>query len=394
MPEPNFPPWPRYDDDEIAAAQRVLASGRVNYWTGDEGRRFEQAFAAYVGVGHGIAVANGTVALELALRALGIGSGDEVVVTPRTFVASASSIVLCSAKPVFADIDTDSQNITAATIAPLINDRTRAIIAVHLAGWPCDMDDIMALARKHDLKVIEDCAQAHGARYKDRPVGSFGDAAAFSFCQDKIMSTGGEGGMLVTDSSEVWDRAWSFKDHGKSHAAVSRPQAPDGEPFRWLHESFGSNFRMTEMQAAIGRIQLGKLDDWVAARRRNASLLATALQDSPVVRVPRPGPERYHAYYKFYAFVQPQRLKPDWHRNRIIARINELGAPCFGGSCSEVYREQAFARAELAPGERLTVARALGETSLMWPVHPTLDEAHMQRIADAVMQVLHEAGAD
>jgi dTDP-4-amino-4,6-dideoxygalactose transaminase len=383
----ELPPWPHYADDEIAAVQRVLASGRVNYWTGDQGRQFEREFADYVGVAHGIALANGSVALEAALRAIDIGPGDEVIVTPRTFIASASSVVLCGAKPVFADIDHDSQNVTAATIAPLITERTRAIIAVHLAGWPCDMDPILALAKERGLRVVEDCAQAHGARYKGRPVGSFGDVAAFSFCQDKIMSTGGEGGMLVTDDKDIWAKAWSYKDHGKDFDGVHRPRQAGDEPFRWVHDSFGSNFRMTEMQAAIGRLQLRKLDGWVDQRRRNTAVLVSALQALSLLRIPQPDAVYHHACYKFYAFVQPQKLRPGWTRNRIIETLNTRGIPCFGGSCSEVYREKAFSDTGLAPAQRLPVAEQLGETSLMFPVHPTLQEPHMQRIADAICEV-------
>lgn len=307
-----LPAWPRYDDDEIAAVQQVLTSGRVNYWTGTEGREFEREFADYVGVDHGVVLANGSVALELALRALDIKAGDEVIVTPRTFIASASSIAVCGATPVFADVDRDSQNITAETIAPRISNRTRAIILVHLAGWPCDMAPILELAKQHDIRVIEDCAQAHGATYEQHPIGSFGDVAVFSFCQDKIITTGGEGGMLVTRSKQLWEKAWAYKDHGKSHAAVYDPKPSHDIAFRWIHESFGSNYRMTEMQAAIGRIQLRKLDDWVNRRRRNAQVLIERLSRILALRVPTPEDRMCHAYYKFYAFLNTKLLRPDW----------------------------------------------------------------------------------
>ena len=386
-----LPPWPSYTEEEIAAVHEVLASGRVNYWTGDEGREFEREFADYVGVAHGIALANGSVAIELALIALGIGPGDEVIVTPRSFIASASSIVIRGATPVFADVDADSQNITAATVEPLIGPRTKAIICVHLAGWPCDMDPILTLARKHNLKVIEDCAQAHGARYRGRPVGSFGDMAAFSFCQDKIMTTGGEGGMLVTNSQALWDTAWSYKDHGKRYATVYRPREPHETGFRWVHESFGTNFRMTEMQSAIGRVQLRRLEDWVAQRRRNAARLVEKLADEPALRIPLPDADSFHAYYKFYAFLDPACLRPDWSRDHIIGEINARGVPCFTGSCSEVYLEKAFTESPYRQAQRLPVAQALGEQSLMFLVHPTLDEADMDYVAQAVHEVLKDA---
>jgi dTDP-4-amino-4,6-dideoxygalactose transaminase len=378
-----FPPWPVFADDEIEAVLAVLRSGKVNYWTGQEGRLFEQEFAEYVGTRHAIALANGTVALELALHALGIGPGDEVITTSRTFIASASAIVMRGATPVMADIDRESQNITADTIAAVLSEKTRAIIAVHLAGWPCDMDPIMQLARERGVKVIEDCAQAHGAVYKGRKVGSIGDVGAFSFCQDKIMTTGGEGGMLTTNDSAVWERAWAFKDHGKSYDAVYRRKHPIG--FRWLHESFGTNWRITEMQAAIGRKVLKKLNNWVERRRLNADMLNRSFSRISGLRVTVPSPDVYqHSYYKYYTFVRPDYLPNGLSRDLIIEKLNAQGIPCFSGSCSEIYREKAFLNSALGPRERLSVARELGETSLMFLVHPTLRDQDMNRVCRAV----------
>ena len=384
-----FGPWPHFEEDEVAAAAAVLRSGRVNYWTGEEARRFEREFAAVAGCDYAVAVANGTVALELALWALGIGPGDEVIVPSRTFIASASCAVMRGATPVVADVDPVSQNLTAATVAAALTPRTKAIIAVHLAGWPCDMDPLLALARERGLYVIEDCAQAHGATYKGRPVGSMGDAAAFSFCQDKIMTTGGEGGMLTTNRRDVWERAWRYKDHGKSYAAVYHREHPPG--FRWLHESFGTNWRMTEMQAAIGRVQLRKLPGWVEKRRRNAGILTARFAQLPALRATVPPPEVGHAYYKYYTFVRPEALKDGWNRNRIMLAVQAEGIPCFVGSCSEIYREKAFQEAGLGPAARLPVAKELGETSLMFLVHPTLSEADMEDTASAVEKVLRLA---
>jgi hypothetical protein len=381
-------PWPSPSAEEIEAASAVLRSGRLNYWTGDEGRKFEAEFASLAGCKHAIALANGSVALELALYALGIGAGDEVVVSSRTFIASASCAVMRGAVPVFADVDPVSQNITPNAIRQALSPRTRAIIAVHLAGWPCEMDAIMALAREHGLKVIEDCAQAHGATYKGRPVGSMGDVAAFSFCQDKIMSTGGEGGMLTTNDEALWRRAWSFKDHGKSYDAVVADRNSPG--FRWLHESFGTNWRLTEMQAAMGRVLLSGLASAVERRRRNARILNERFRDIPALRVTIPPEEIGHAYYKYYVFLRPEALREGWNRDRVQAAILAEGIPCFSGSCSEVYLEKAFPES-LRPGRRLPVAQQLGETSLMFLVHPTLSEEEMLDTARAVEKVLYEA---
>lgn len=406
MSNTTFPLWPSFTQDEADAVSRVLLSNKVNYWTGQEVREFEREFAAWCEVAHAIAVANGTVALDLALNGLGIGSrnggeaDEEVIVTPRTFLASVSSVVNAGAVPVFADVDQNSGNITAETIAAVLTPNTKAIIAVHLAGWPCDMDPIMVLARKHKLKVIEDCAQAHGARYKGRPVGSIGDVSAWSFCQDKIMTTGGEGGMVTTNDPDLWSAMWSYKDHGKSWEAVYERQHPPG--FRWLHDSFGTNWRMIEMQAAIGRIQLGRMSDWTYNRRANARLIINALEPFAENNGPIRLPEFrcadcsvitcekkcIHAHYKFYAYVNPQNLASDWTRNRIIEEITARGIPCFQGSCSEVYLERAFEGTGWRPESRLALAKQLGETSIMLLVHPTLTDEEMRKTTTVLNEVL------
>ncbi len=380
-----FAPWPSFTQEEADAVSRVLLSNKVNYWTGTECREFEKEFAAWSGTQYAVALTNGTVALDVALKALNIGPGDEVIVTSRTFLASASCIVTAGAVPVFADVDAQSQNISADTIRAVLTPRTRAIICVHLAGWMCDMDPIMALAEQHGLAVIEDCAQAHGARYKGRAAGSIGHIGAWSFCQDKIMSTGGEGGMVTTNDPALWSRMWSYKDHGKSHDAVYHRQHAPG--FRWLHESFGTNWRMIEMQAVIGRIQLRRMPDWQHKRTENATRILDALDATGWFDVPRPAAEYVHAWYRAYAFVRPERLPEGWNRDRIMNQMVALGVPCYSGSCSEVYLEKAFDHTGWRPVERLPVARQLGETSLMFLVHPTLTEADLDRTLWAIAQL-------
>jgi dTDP-4-amino-4,6-dideoxygalactose transaminase len=385
----QFAPWPSFTSEESDAVVRVLQSNRVNYWTGEECRSFEREFATWAGTRHAVALANGTLALDVAWPALEIGNGDEVICTPRTYHASASSIAMAGARPVFADVDLDSQNITPASVAPLIGPRTRAILCVHLAGWPCDMDGFTELARKHDLKLIEDCAQAHGASIDGRPVGSFGDINAWSFCQDKIITTGGEGGMVTVDDEELWKKVWSYKDHGKSWDAVyGREHAPG---FRWLHENWGTNWRLTEMQAAIGRIQLGRMPEWHEARKRNAETLLSAFREIDALRNPDLPANVEHAWYKFYAFVRPEALNPGWSRDRIMNAVTEAGVPCYSGSCPEVYRERIFVESGLAPLQRLPRAAELGETSLMFLVHPTLSQNEIGKTIDVMRRVMIEA---
>lgn len=384
----GFASWPYFAPDEIETAARVLGSGKVNYWTGSEGREFEKEFAASTGTRHAITLANGTLALELALRVLGVGPGDEVITTPRTFIASASCAIAVGARPVFADVDRESQNISVESIRKIISPRTKAIIPVHLAGRPCEMDAILDLAREFNLTVIEDCAQAHGATYKGRSVGSIGDIGAFSFCQDKIMTTAGEGGMITLNSQEQFERAWAYKDHGKSYDAVYRRSHEPG--FRWLHESFGTNWRMTEVQSAIGRLQLSKLPGWVCRRRANADRLEDSFSGLVGLRVTRNPSDIFHSYYKYYTFVRPELLRTGWTRDRIAAAVCARGVPCYTGSCSEVYLEKAFPD-ELRPPERLPVARELGETSLMFLVHPTLTDEQIALTCEAVEEVMYEA---
>lgn len=382
--------WPDFSEEEANAVAQVVRSNRVNYWTGDIGRAFEREFAQWAGTMHAVALANGTLALDLALKVLGIGPGDEVVVTPRTFIASISCVVNAGATPVFADIDRDSGNICAATISECITERTRAIIPVHLAGWPCDMDEIMAIAHERGLAVIEDCAQAHGAVIGDRGVGSIGHIGAWSFCQDKIMTTGGEGGIVTTNDKALWSAMWSFKDHGKSWEAVYERQHTPG--FRWVHESFGTNWRMLETQAAIGRIQLGRMAAWTQRRTEIATSLTDTLEQFPgAIRVPKPSTGLRHAYYRLYGYIRPEGLRDGWSRDRIVEALVKSGVQVFHGTCSEVYLEKAFDNTGFRPTHRLQIARELGETSLMFLTHPTMGDAELFRAREAIGRVLSEA---
>ena len=381
-----FEPWPSFTQFEADAVAKVLLSNKVNYWTGQECREFEKEFAQFAGTQYAVALANGTVALDVALKALGIGEGDDVIVTSRTFLASASSIVTAGANPVFADVELDSQNISAQTIQAVLTPNTKAIICVHLAGWMCDMDPIMQLARDKGLYVIEDCAQAHGAQYKGKLAGSIGHIAAWSFCQDKIMTTGGEGGMVTTNDEELWKKMWSYKDHGKNFDSIYNKQHPPG--FRWLHDSFGTNWRMMEMQAVIGRIQLTKMPEWTKKRKDHSDIILNAFENSPYFTVYRPSNDYVHAYYKCYVQVNIEKLPESWSRDRIMQDINALGVPCFSGSCSEVYLEHAFDHTPWRPEKRLANANKLGETSLMFLVHPTLSEQSMQTTIAAIHSII------
>ena len=384
-----FSSWPCFTEQESEAVSRTLLSNKVNYWTGTECREFEKEFAAWTDCEYAVALSNGTLALDVALKAMNIGQGDDVIVTSRTFLASASCIVTAGANPIFADVDLNSQNITAATIKAVLTPKTKAILVVHLAGMPAEMDDIMALAKAHDVYVIEDCAQAHGAKYKGRSVGSIGHVGAWSFCQDKIMTTGGEGGMVTTNDKALWNAMWSYKDHGKSYDVIYHQQHAPG--FRWLHDSFGTNWRMLEMQAVIGRIQLTRMADWMVKRQANSQMLDEAVADLAIVRCIEVPDYIEHAQYKHYLFIRPEFLKNGWTRDKIIEAINEQGVPAYQGSCSEVYLEKAFDNTPWRPINRLPNARQLGEISLMFLVHPTLTQDEIVKTSMVIRDVLQQA---
>ena len=392
MLKTSFEPWPSFTQEEADAVSRTILSNKVNYWTGTECREFEKEFAAYTQTKYAVALMNGTVALDVALKALNIGAGDDVIVTSRTFLASASAIVTAGANPIFADVELDSQNISRRTIEAVLTPNTKAIICVHLAGWMCDMDPIMALAKEKGLYVIEDCAQAHGAMYKGKPAGSIGHVGAWSFCQDKIMTTGGEGGMVTTNDESLWKKMWSYKDHGKDFDSVYNKQHPPG--FRWLHDSFGTNWRMLEVQAVIGRIQLKRMADWTAQRNKNMQFIFDSFGDTPFFTVHKPSEDYVHAAYKCYVQVNLQALPEGWTRDRIMQVINDQQVPCYSGSCSEVYLEKAFDNTPWRPKVRLKNAVDLGETSLMFLVHPTLSESSLERCRQAIKHVIQQLAAE
>lgn len=387
----TFEPWPSFTVEEADALKNLLLSNKVNYWTGQECREFEKEFAQFSQTKYAVALANGTVALDVALKALNIGAGDDVIVTSRTFLASASCIVTAGANPIFADVELDSQNISRKTIEVVLTPKTKAIICVHLAGWMCDMDPIMRLAEEKGLFVIEDCAQAHGAQYKGKSAGSIGHIGAWSFCQDKIMSTGGEGGMVTTNDENLWKKMWSYKDHGKNYDSIYHKQHPPG--FHWVHDSFGTNWRMMEMQAVLGRMQLKKMPIWTKIRTQNAQRILAAFQNSPYFRIHYPNQDYVHANYKCYVQVNTEQLPKGWSRDRILNEINAQGVPCFIGSCSEVYLEKAFEGTNWRPKKRLVNAQQLGETSLMFLVHPTLTEESLTKTVNAIQQVIQMMNA-
>ncbi len=389
MTKLKLPIWPEFNSDQVEIVTKVLNSGKVNYWTGKHGKLFEEKFSEWSNCKHSIALSNGSLALSSAYLALGLGEGDEFITTPRTFIATVSSGILIGAKPIFADIDSNSGAITAHSIEPLITKKTKLISVVHLGGWPADMLSICDLAKSKNISVVEDCAQAHGAKINGQSVGSFGDIGAWSFCQEKIITTGGEGGMVTTSCPYLYDKMWSFKDHGKTIESLRNKKNSLG--YKLVHERLGSNFRLTEMQSALGIYQLKKLKEWHYIRKRNANLIYEALKDLKVIRIPRPTSEIQHAWYKFYSYIRQDALLTNWNRDRIINEINKLGYPAYTGSCGEIYLENCIKDKGFAPQNRLKVAKEMGETSLMFLIHPSINIDQMINYANTLRSILLKA---
>lgn len=369
--------WPVHGEDEIAAVERVLRSGRTNYWQGgadgveSEGQAFEREFAAYTGARYALTCSNGTTALELAIGALRLPRGSEVLVPCRTFVATASAVVSCGHKPVLADIGED-MNVSVATLEAAWTPEVRAVVVVHYGGLPCNMDAICEWAFDRGVRVVEDCAHAHGARLGGRHVGTFGDVGCFSMCVGKIMSTGGEGGMVVTGHTHLWDRMRARRDHGR-YCMVGHA---DPTSFKYTVDEPGTNARMTEMQAAIGRCQLKKLDGWVARRRQIAAMYDEALGDRGL----RPQMADGHVFYLYTQFTQ------DWKQGRLLKVLNERGVPARLGGCPDIGREKAFRRW----AREVPVAWLVGDTCFTLPVYPTMTDDEVMRVAETTAAVLRE----
>tara|TARA_B100000886_G_scaffold169383_1_gene115985 strand:- start:12420 stop:13589 length:1170 start_codon:yes stop_codon:yes gene_type:complete len=382
----KFPKWPQYSQEEIKKVNDILISGNVNYWTGEEGKNFEKEFSNFCLSKYAITLANGSLALSAAYLALGVKNDAELITTPRTFIATSSSAYLLKARPIFADVDINSGCITAEFIEPLITKYTKAICVVHIGGWPCDMESICELAKKYGIYVIEDCSQAHGAQINGKSVGSFGDVSVWSFCQDKIISTGGEGGMLTTNSKDIYEKVWSFRDHGKTKNLMEFKNKSN--EFRFIHENFGSNFRLTEIQSAIGRIQLSNISKTNKIRTNNAEILLETLCPIKCLRIPLPEKNFKHGWYKFYCYLNFDYLKENWNREKIISEINKDGYPAFSGGCSEIYLEKCFLNNNIRPNKRLKNAKLLGETSLMFLVHNTITKSIMKEYAEVIRNKL------
>ena len=379
--------WPHFSNSEIQKVSQILESGKINYWTGKEGRLFESEYAKFCKVNYGIAVSNGTVAIEMALKAIGIKKNDEVIVPSCTYVATASAVLSLGGNPVFADIDLNTLNVTVDSIKKCITKKTKAVIVVHLGGCPCEMRPIISLVKKKNLKLIEDCSQAHGAKYENKPVGSFGDLSTWSFCQDKIISTAGEGGMITTNNKKYRDFVWSLKDHGKSEISLKKQQKKIG--FKWIHDNEGSNYRLTEIQSAVGRIQLKNINKTNNNRKKFAKRLSYVLSKyKKNIRVPFFDNSIHHAWYRFYVFIEINNKVSKNYRDRLLKFLNANQIQCITGSCAEVYREKVFRKNNLSPKKRHKNAMRISDSSLAFIIHPDFNEKQIRDMCNKIDRAL------
>ena len=327
--------WPSFTSKEINQVSLILKSGKVNYWTGKYCKIFEKNFSNYHKIKYSVTVNSGTSALECAIKSLNLKQGSEIITTPRSYYTSASSIINCGMKPKFSDISIDSQNLDPIKLEKSINKKTKAIICVHLSGYPCDMNRILKIAKENKIYVIEDCSQAHGASILNKKVGSFGDISAWSFCQDKIISTGGEGGMVATNKLTLYKKVLSIKDNGRNYEKIKRISYSGS--FNYIHDFIGSNYRMTEIQAIIGISQLKRLDQMILRRNSNAKVFNNYFHDLDNIFLLLQNSKNTNAYYRYYLFVKKSK-----NQKILINKIRSKGIECIAGSCPEIYLEKYF----------------------------------------------------
>lgn len=377
--------WPNYSENEIKKVIRVIKSGKVNYVNGKLGKKFENLFSKWVKRKYSVALANGTVALELAIKSLKLPPKSEILVTARSFFSSASVIVRAGFVPKFLDVDLYTQNILIKDIKKKISKKTKAIICVHLAGNPCDMKNIINISKKYRLKIIEDCAQAHGARIDEKIVGSFGDVSAWSFCNDKIISTLGEGGMVSTNNKKIYNYINSYKDHGLS----LKKKKNLNQKFIYNKDFFGSNYRLTEVQSAIGIAQLLKINDTLKKRNYIAKKYIKIFEKfNNFFYFYKPPSNIKNSWYRFYVFIKKDLKNFQSIRDKIIYNLNKNGILCYYGACPEIYLENAFKNSNYRSKKRLYNCSILGKTSIALDINHTLSKKTININSKKIYKVL------
>ncbi|MCR5750613.1 MAG: DegT/DnrJ/EryC1/StrS family aminotransferase [Kiritimatiellae bacterium] len=389
----GFPAWPQFDKKTDKKVLDILHSGKVNYWTGPVGMQFEDAWAKWLGVKNAISVSNGTAALHVALTALGVGSGDEVICTSYSFIASSFCALQAGALPVFVDVGTDHL-LDPKKIEEAITPRTKAIVVVHLYGMVADMDPIMKIAKTHNLFVVEDCAQCFGGVYKGKKAGTIGTVGCFSFCQSKHFTTGGEGGMVCcNDDALAWEIR-SVRDHGYDVRAKLNLLKMEGKQL-YIHRRVGYNFRMTEIQSAIGLGELQRFDKWnLPQRKKLGKALIKGLAGHPLVKyAPVDTPERQNAFWLVPFVLDTAKLKCTM--KEFIAAVQAEGACAYSVLWPEMYKEEAYTKQKgfgtrqypfKDPAARkidytkcnCSMAHSMADATISFWTHPTYTLAHIK----------------
>lgn len=363
--------WPTYDKKLIKTISEIIASGKVNYLFGNYGKKFEKKFSKYHGLNYSVAVSNGTVGLELALASLDLKADDEILVTPRSYYSSVSCIIRNNLKPVFVDIDPLTQNICIKDLTKKINKKSKCIICVHLGGLPCDMDKIIPLAKKNNIKVIEDCSQAHGAKINKKIVGTFGDIGVWSFCNDKIISTLGEGGMVSTNNKKIFEKIWSLKDIGKNYQKYHSKII--NFKFRWLHDDIGTNARLTEVQSYAGFHQIKQLNKFIYHRQQNASYVYSQLKTVPCLKFII-APKKYtNVFYRLNFLFDDKYSSKKLSRDKILKDLSKK-INIREGSCPEIYKEKYFRKNFFM---KCPNAEFIGKNSLSLQVDQTITKKNL-----------------
>ena len=365
--------WPIVSSKEIKIVNKVLKSNKLNYWTGTNCTNFEKEFSNKFKIKYSISLANGSVGLDIAIKSLKLKKNSEIIVTPRSYISSVTSVINQGLKPIFADIDLNSQNIEAKNIEKKITKNTKAVVVVHLGGMPSNMIKIKELAKKYNLKIIEDCSQAHGAKINNKYVGTFGDVSVWSFCNDKILNTLGEGGIVATKNRNNFKNLWSLKDCGKNYSKLRKKKRQF--KFRWVHDFEGTNLRMTEVQAAVGRYQLKQLDKWIKKRNINSIKINKVCEKFRSIKTQKTPKNFTNAYYRCYVFLRPNFIKKGWTREKILKYLNKIGLYCDVGSCPEIYKEKFLITNKLVSSKELENASLVGKTSIAFKVSPNIYES-------------------
>ena len=377
--------WPFYDINIQKKIIKILRSGKTNYLIGKEGILFEKNFSKFYKIKYSNVVANASLGLELSLLSLNLVKGDEVIVTPRSYHSSVSCVIRVGLKPVFADIDRNSMNICPESIIKNISRKTKAIICVHLYGMPCDMNKIKKISKEFNLKIIEDCSQAHGSKIGNKYVGSFSDISVFSYCQDKIISTGGEGGMIATNNKKLNDRIWSLKEIGKNKEKFFKINSLSND-FPYVHDTIGTNARITEIQSCIGNYQLKQLKSYIRARNENAKIFFNKLKNCKHLIIPNHNSQITHSYYRYTVIISNEKLS----RSILMKNLKKKGVACTVGGCPTIYNEKYFVEKFNVNIKNYPNAEYLKNRTLSFLVDQTISKKEINKVSSILLDQINK----